>query len=332
MRVASGSPGMIAVLVLAITTRAPAEQKPSIAMLDRIACAAVLTDGQGEHHISETSHLGRYLYVGDSVQCNSAGFFTVLLGAEQKEIKKRTFTAKARSIQPQPAQHARVQPAPYIATQQREFEKLADRALRFHNSAAGTRGRSLRIISPGPNSVVWPEHFVIRWVAETHPGKIALSIHAPGLTPPLWHADGVDGTVGSLDSSDLHRAIASYRESGSTDALLTLEWRSSTRSFDVPFSLLSPEEDKNLNNELEIWKQAENELLRAVGRAYSFASRGLFWDAAHEYEEALKLAPHSCDLVKEAMAVEEQANHWDRVQELDATLKSTPGGCPDRNR
>jgi len=173
---------------------------------------------------------------------------------------------------------------------------------------------------------------VIRWVAETHPGKIALSIHAPGLTPPLWHADGVDGTVGSLDSSDLHRAIASYRESGSTDALLTLEWRSSTRSFDVPFSLLSPEEDKNLNNELEIWKQAENELLRAVGRAYSFASRGLFWDAAHEYEEALKLAPHSCDLVKEAMAVEEQANHWDRVQELDATLKSTPGGCPDRNR
>ncbi len=316
MRVFTEYPEILGLSLLALALPALAGEQPSTAMLDQVQCDAVLRDaGTGrEFHLSRTHHDGRYLRVGDSVKCNSDGFLTIMWGSQEIEVKK---------------QASAVKPLADVAVQG-ERERLAAEALSYHNSAAGTRGASGRILFPVAGSVVWPEDFVIRWRPQTHPGDIALSIYAPGSSQPLWQDREVDGTAGKLESADLKRALTSYRSISPQNAILTLEWRSATSGFNVPFSLLTLDQEKALEKELDIWNQTQNPLLRAVGRAYSFASRNLLWDEAQNYEEALKIAPASCDLLNETEAAEEQVKNWERVRESERSLEA--GHCSDRDR
>jgi hypothetical protein len=98
----------------------------------------------------------------------------------------------------------------------------------------------------------------------------------------------------------------------------------------VPFRLLTPDAARSLAAELARWDTGESQLLRLLGRAYSFDARELFWDAANEYRAAFEVAG-SCDLLNEAIAASSRAGDDEQVRGLVARRASL-SGCTDRFR
>jgi hypothetical protein len=98
----------------------------------------------------------------------------------------------------------------------------------------------------------------------------------------------------------------------------------------VPFRLLTSDAARSLAAELARWDTGESQLLRLLGRAYSFDARELFWDAANEYRAAFEVAG-SCDLLNEAIAASSRAGDDEQVRGLVARRASL-SGCTDRFR
>ena len=304
------APSLLLLLISGVP--AAAGEQAYAAMIDRVQCQAILKEKTGaEIHLAPIDHAARRLAPGESVRCASPGSLTLLLG--NREITVKQGTEKIQAADP--------------SAHKDEKDELAIDALAYHNSPAGTRGMSGRILFPTADSVVWPQDFVIYW-RPLREGNVTFSLHAPNSNQPLWQSGEINGNTGSLDSPELKQKVASYRDSSPQSSKLVLEGQTPSGGFTIPFSLLSRDDEKKLADELQVWSQTNNELLQAVGRAYSFASRNLFREAAQQYAQALKIAPGSCDLLRESEAVEEEANNWPRAEQLEGDLESA--GCSAR--
>jgi len=104
-------------------------------------------------------------------------------------------------------------------------------------------------------------------------------------------------------------------------ARLLLHWQGPGSSNDIPFTLLSEDDEKKLDQELQSWAQVTDSVLARVGRAYSFQSRKLYWEAAQEYEQALKLAPQSCQLLRDARNVTDNTSDLDLLTRIDEAIE-----------
>jgi hypothetical protein len=297
-----------------------AQEQPTAAMIDHITCEALWrpSDTSKEFRgITEMYDRGRYLRIGEEVKCTSrSGDITLLLNTgEDKHVAFRS-------------DWFAIAPARDVQQKQEQVAELVAKALRHHGPRAGTRAPAYRVYCPPPDGAARVESFVIRWQPEPTPRTINLSISALGFPEVVWKDDNVNSATGSLDSPLARQALKNLLQ-GKPDAplLLTLRFAES-ESFS--FSLISAQQAQALEDELKFWDEEHNDLLRFIGRAYSFDQRNLYWEAAREYEEALKLAPNSCDLLNEALAANERARDKEHARQLKEVRSKMRGGCPDR--
>jgi hypothetical protein len=290
-------------------------------MIDHITCEARWRSSPGDKElsISDQYDRGRYLRIGEEIKCMSKrGDITLI----QYDGKEKHVTSDLHWF--------RIPPRPEVRMRQQERPDKIALALEHHGQRAATRASNKRVIYPVDDMVVWIESFVIRWKQEPAPGRISLSIWGLGAATPLWKDDDVDGTTGLLDSPAAREALASSQSKPDGQQFFILQLDGPTGRTTVPFSVLPLDNTTALKEELKLWDQEKNDLLRFIGRAYSFDQRNLYWEAAREYEEALKLAPNSCDLLNEALAANERAVDQEQVRQLKEARSKMPRGCPDR--
>jgi hypothetical protein len=152
-----------------------------------------------------------------------------------------------------------------------------------------------------------------------------------GAPQALWSETGVDGRRGALESAAARQALVSAAAANpSAQQLYILQLNDKTTTA-IPFRVLPPEDARALEGELSLWGKEQSELLRLVGRAYSFHVRQLFWEAAQEYKAALDLTG-SCDMLNEAIAAAGRAADDRTVRQLTERRSNFSGGCADRHR
>jgi hypothetical protein len=316
--------GRLIALCIAITSFVvhpmAAQQQPTAAMIDHITCDALWRPSDTSKEswgITEVRDRGRYLRIGEEVKCTSkSGDITLLLyTGEDKHV---TFRSDWFPIAP----------AGDVVQKQEKQAELVAQALRHHGPRAGTRAPAYRVYYPAPDGVARVENFVIRWRPEPAPRTINLSILVLGSPEAIWKDDNVNSASGSLDSPLARQALKNLLQ-GKPDAQLLLALRFA-QSESFSFFLISVQQAHALEDELKFWDRQQNDLLRFIGRAYSFDQRNLYWEAAREYEEALKLAPSSCDLLNEAIAANERARDQEHARQLKEARSKILGGCPDR--
>jgi hypothetical protein len=302
--------------VSAFVLKAAAQEPPTTAMIDHITCDALWRPSYKAteaEKITEYNNRGMYLRGRDEVKCTSkqGNIIIILSDGTSKTVTADMDWSSATDIY---------------------HQTIVARALKYHGPRAGTRGQMSRVLYPHENAVVRPEQFVIRWKPDPNPGKIALSIWALGDRRPRWSDVNIDGSAGLLDSVAARQALEDFVSANPNVELnVFLEFKdNSGTTTTVPFRLLSADESQALTAELKSWDQEQNTLLRSIGRAYSFDSRNLYWEAAREYEEALMEAPRSCDLLNEALAANQRAVDQEHVRQLKEARSKILGGCPDR--
>ncbi|MBV9300965.1 MAG: hypothetical protein JOY62_00230 [Acidobacteriaceae bacterium] len=301
------------------------DNSPTAAILDHIGCKASWRKDSNSPAtpITETHDRGRRLHTGEEIRCDSSDGYMVVIPAigEPQAISAKAgwFRVPSNPAAEQVQVGSTKSPAPTPS------ENEIGRALAYHARPAATREGSSRLIYPVTDSVVLPDRFIILWKPASDSGKIHLQISAANKT--IWTADA-DVTLGKLDSPEARRALGASQEQSHTNPYsLILQWSTDQAGGRVPFTVISAAEEKNLAQELAFWDRQRNDLLRLIGRAYSFDKRKLYWEAAQESEAALKLAPESCPLLQAAAAAEENAGNMARVRELRAAIENLPGGC-----
>ncbi len=310
-RVAIFLAALVAAVVAASAPDSHAQSMQAVdARIVSIQCDAKLEkSGKGtEVPLQSPRDIGMGLTAGDKVRCAGAGSMDVFLPEGTKKI---TAGQGALTVEAVPANP----PFPEIA-----------HALEKYGIPGATRGMAVdsRIQWPADNSVVVPEHFVIRWAPT--PQKIVLSIMTESKDAKLWGPTEVDGKTGLLKSDAVSSALASYKaKPGSSALLLTLTLAKSADWEEVHFSLLGGRQQQELDTQLDFWAKHSDGLPARLGRGYAYTQRKLFAEAADEYDAALGTAPGSLYLLEDAIQANRLAGRASRVKELQARLASRPG-------
>lgn len=205
-----------------------------------------------------------------------------------------------------------------------------DRVLKALNAYGRTAGRTrdpyygwVRVISPAsvqetlePPPRVLPHKVVIRWLPpDEATGTLTIELRAPN-GAQLWREENVPIAAGELDSPQLRNALQQYREQSGASALQLKLTSQEGGAVVVRFALLSREQEKQLEQELEAWASEKDPLMRRIGRAYVYEQFRLWSEVAEEYEHALKLAPQSEHLLELTIWAQSRLGNRKRVREL----------------
>jgi|HubBroStandDraft_2_1064218.scaffolds.fasta_scaffold77007_3 hypothetical protein len=250
---------------------------------------------------------GMGLKGGDVVYCSGPGQVNVVLPKGNKVVDARNRRLPIDKISDNP-----------------EFPVIAE-YLTGYGLAGATRGRppDSRILWPEEGSVVVPEHFVARWAPVSQ--KVTLTIMSEAKDVTVWGPTEIDGASGSLKTTEISSALASYKaKSPNPNLVLTIAFANASDWEEVNFSLLKGREEEELNSQLDFWAKHSDGLALHLGRGYSFMRYKLYSEAAEEYESALTTAPESPYLLEDAIRAERMAGRDSRVKELETRLKSQP--------
>jgi hypothetical protein len=182
------------------------------------------------------------------------------------------------------------------------------------------RGSVSPIFSPANDSVVKPDTLVIRWVAGPKRRASALEIISAS-AGVVWQHEIPNVSSGTFSAEDLRQTLVKLRDRDEP-LLLRFRERSGTAGAEgaVTFSLLSVNQEQQLQQELSAWDKKAEGMLRRLGRASIFVRHLMFIEAAEEYEGALELAPKSRDLLNRTIRAQLRTGNSLRVQELRLRL------------
>jgi hypothetical protein len=261
----------------------------------------------------------RRLHVGERLRCDSGGYVKLQLYGGATEIK-----GPSSAWYPIP----RVPPS----------RKLDDRAREeFLGGQPGgrPRGDRLGVFSPTPDGAIRPARFVFRWTPQTgHDPHLLVVQDLEGRE--IWSQGGIEGATGRLQSISAQQALTKYRaEASRLGRSLHLRLRitdSHGAVTEVPFSLLSPRDEAEMERELKPWDREPAEaLMRHMGRASVFRRHRLYDEAAAEYDAALQTAPESRDLLDAAIQAHHHTGNRNREEELQRQLQAgSSAGLPMR--
>jgi hypothetical protein len=294
-------------------------------MLDHIRCQAHLKPSENlpaakEESLKEQNDRGRLLLAGDEVRCDpgSQDSLTLLLVGVRDE-KKLTASDDWFRI-----------PWPLTATM-KDQEKVSAQALIAESPRAGTRpGIPGVLYYPTESCLVLPVDLTIRWTPQSG-GTVNFSLWLPGESNALWRVSDVNSSAGSFQSADVRKVLDESRAPvGTTRYILRGEFSRLTAPVVIRFGVLSRESENALNEELEIWRNDRNELRSVIGRAYSYDSRQLYWEAARDYELAHDLAPGSCNLLDLAIQAHQMAGDLEKVAQLQEQRSHLLKKCAER--
>lgn len=244
---------------------------------------------------------GRRLCVGDQVRGNSGSVLRIGNGEISKEIRTSSTWYTIRSLS-----------SPTSRT-------VRDFLENYGRIGGRERGNQIPVFSPAPHSVVLPQDFVIRWTPAAQLRVVTLVIEKPE-GGELWRQDSVVGTRGSIVPTEARRALATYRASGGDGPLFLKLIDSYGNNHFVSFSLMSAAGEQSLKKDLSFWDAEPLPFIAHIGRASVFTRARMFADASEEYEEALRGAPESRDLLISTIAAHQRTGNIDRANELTKRL------------
>ena len=286
--------GIVAAL-LSMPRFAQAQQTMFAGVVIDVNCSAELmeADSQTAKALTVGKSGGRPLIDGERLRCKGPGSMTVVLAEGRQIITKDKGWVPVR--------------------QGKILQKMSEYA-----EPASTRGKTQRetiFMSPPDDGTVEIQHLVVRWNASAVTGDVTLTLAAQGSEQELWCLAGYPGKKGLLDSEDLRRGLASYRERGSSAPLILKMTDSSGSTHEVSFSVLAASDEEKLRQLLQEWA-SRDALVRGVGRASTFSAFGLYVEAAEEYESALREAPNSSLLLQLTAEAERRTGNSIRADEL----------------
>ena len=239
----------------------------------------------------------RIIHVGEQVRTGSKGRLRLFLCATRKEIASTAwFTIPAANECPNQA------------------------ALDEYGAVGGRRrGEQGQLLSPSDHSVVWPDRFLIRWIPSTAKCSIQFNIkEADG--PNIWRANGINGSLGRLNSGMARKRLKEYRSRVGIGPLRLGLVDSCANEVFVTFSLISAKSEAALRENLQRWNKHRGHLMFHLGRAYVFERYRIFPAVAEELEAALKIAPDSRDLLVRTIFAQRAIGNDVRESELKARL------------
>ena len=279
------------------------------AVIEEIAGTGSLKKGSNatEQPLSDRD-LGYVLAVGWSIKSNPGGSIVLRL------VNKRT-----HPLTPEDGWFN-------IPLSQGSAQSSLGRALdRYSKPGNIERPTKSIIYSPAPDSAVDVQTMEIRWLPRPASQIVALEIREKeGNNSRIWRLAGINGSDGSLNAQEARSALRNYRASNGSGSLLLIISDQDGNESSVEFTVLSANEERKIGRELDEWEQPtySGSLTRHIARAQTFASHNLMAEAAHEYDEALRLAPRSLALIKAALDAHIRTGNTIREQELRALLQT----------
>jgi hypothetical protein len=197
-------------------------------------------------------------------------------------------------------------------------------ALRGYNGrAAGEpRGEATPFYSPAPKSYVRAADLVFRWTPDTIGEVFSLSIlDANGHT--IWAQDGITGATGELASPEARERLLKYRDETGEGTFELFSEDSNGRTSRFSFRLLSPASEGQLTAQLAKCAEAAD-AMQHLCRAAIFGDFGLLNEVAREYDQALRFAPDSQDLLSAAAAAHVRIGDITRGRDLRRRISQAP--------
>jgi hypothetical protein len=176
-------------------------------------------------------------------------------------------------------------------------------------------GEEAGVFSPADLSKIRVSNFEIRWVSGVAMRSFIL-VSLEKKATEIWKETVPNDAKGRFVSPGLTEALLKYRRE-SPDGTLVLKWEdNSNQTGTVRFSLLSDEEEKQLQENLAYWDREPDGIMKYLGRASVFLRLRMFPQAADEYEAALKRAPKSHDLIRRTADAHRRTGNFVRHEEL----------------
>jgi hypothetical protein len=291
-------------------------QDTHVGWIDKMDCNGKwrAADRDASQPLRVKTDLYRFLYPGESVRCDGTGRMTLrILDNDPKTISRldgwckilneEVLCEKEKSAKPD----AKAKPTA-------DEEALTT----FGRPGGRRRGFGSSIFSPAAESTVRADKLVVRWNEIPGASRITLRLTDKyhGL---LWEQADVDAGARQLVSPEARLALAAYRDKGGASPYSLVLSNGGVAQPDVQFSILRADEERALDSDLAKCAKKSG-LSHFVCRTYAFTHRGMWNDAAEEYESALKLEPASQALSLAALTGELNVGNAARVSELKAML------------
>lgn len=201
-------------------------------------------------------------------------------------------------------------------------------------------GRAL-ITFPRNEEVVRPETFSVRWNTSNPLVITGISINFL-LVKEIWKEGGLDWKSGFYESESLREKLKGEQQAGRLNFILIPKRDGGNEPDPIIFSLISAEDEHDLNLKLTDLEDESDAILRTIGRGVVFHEFKLYDDAVQELEKALTMLQSHQANKKElewakrlAITANESVDNAARVRQLCMSLKtsasmSKPTACIQR--
>lgn len=190
--------------------------------------------------------------------------------------------------------------------------------------AGRNKGADSLVFVPPDNGSADPDKLVVHWRTRPPLKTVSMVVKSSDGTI-IFKQDGIEGAAGMLDSTELRRALTALRDDPARSRNLTITLQATMRADDsIHFSLLSRAEVEAVDKELAA-VPASPPAVRAIARASVYESARMYDLVAAEYDEALKQAPESLDLLRVAYSANTRIGNLQRARDLLDRLESAEG-------
>jgi hypothetical protein len=210
-------------------------------------------------------------------------------------------------------------PAP-MGYERMKSNQAFEAALRLYGRRAGRdKGSETPIYSPPDQGAVIPKKFLVQWRTRPPLGRIAVFVFDAS-RKELAHLENVDGDTGLLDSDELRKALSDYRAAKDSDCEARLIFKTGSGETGVNFTVMSLAHERELQRALSEVSSSHG-LFQYVERATIFDSFKMYDKVAAEYDEALREAPSSHDMVQASLDAHAKIGDLRRAKELRDKLR-----------
>jgi hypothetical protein len=298
--------GPVVIAALIVCPAAMSQQNKVVGFIESIRGPAYIRQGTRKVTLNIRTDVRRPVHAGEIFGCTRGCRVLIkLFCGEANDDKCRRVEVSTGEYQ-----------IPSLPTPRTERQRKHEEASQAYGITGGvSMGALSPVYSPAPEGVVSPGALILKWT--TGPALSSLSVRIEDLNRiPIWRQRIGDGSAGSLISAELRQSLLNYRTKGGTGPLvLEVEDKNGVAS-QVKFSLLSKEQEDELETQLAAWDLEKDTFIRHLGRISIFQSKGMFNEVADEFEAALAETPESRELLIRTISAQHVTGNSKRERQL----------------